>query len=85
MSIRVTRARKVVVNPVSNGYESIEMFASIADEFDSLPKDLDEWAEGYDDLIDRLLQGEMDAAAAVTSNKHSIVLDYRNTTTEEED
>ncbi|WP_020142251.1 hypothetical protein [Terracoccus sp. 273MFTsu3.1] len=83
MSIRVTRARKVVVNPVINGYESIEMFASVADEFDVLPKDLDEWAQGYDGLIDRLLQGEMDAAAAVTSNEHSIVHDYRFTEKED--
>jgi len=83
VSVRVTRARKVVLNPKSNGYESIELFASIADEFDALPKDLDGWAEGYDDLIDRLLQGEMDAAAAVTTNEHSIVHDYRYTEKED--
>ena len=84
MSIRVTRARKVVINPVPNGYESIEIFGSVADEFDVLPKDLDKWAAKYDDLLDTLLQGEMDAAAAVTSNQHSIVHDYRYTEKDED-
>lgn len=84
MSVKVTRARKVVINPVVNGYESIEIFGSVADEFDSLPKDLDKWAAGYDDLIDTLLQGEMDAAAAVTTNRQSIVHDYRYTEQEED-
>jgi hypothetical protein len=83
VSVKVTRARKVVLNPVINGYESIELFASIADEFDSLPKDLDGWAEGYDGLIDRLLAKEMESAAAVTSNEHSIVHDYRYTEKED--
>lgn len=84
MSIRVTRARKVVLNPVINGYESIELFASIADEFEVMPKDRESWAQGYDDLLDDLLQGEMAAAAAVTDNKKSIVHDYRYTEIDEE-
>lgn len=80
--MKITRSRRLTFNPVS--YETVEVFAQI--EFE--PGEIDDNPEGWDTdywanvRLNELLAEEIEEVAKVTTNRKSIINDYRFTDTQ---
>lgn len=71
--MQIRRSRTLLVQP--RKYESIEVSAEIVFTAADVPKGMS-WEEFAETTLDRLLEGEMTEAAAVTQG-NSFIADYR--------